>query len=305
MIRYLRHADIDKAEWDRKLLVCPNKLWYAQSHVLNIASPGWDALVDEVSGGMMPLTWRKKFGVAYLFQPFGLQQLGVFSPLAITRAVSSEFIAAIPEDFKLVEIGLNQHMPVLPVPGWSATEHPDQLIDLSAGIAAVRANYASGHQRNLRTVAEGEAATAKPMTAEAFCGLFQRTTAQRFKGIDARGLRSLLPLLRAGRDRAEVDIIGIGDEHGNWRAGAAFVHWQGRSILLKSAADEVGRDMHAMFRLVDDGLERACERSSIMDFAGSEHPGTARFYKGFGATPAVYLRLSRNNLPFWLKPFKR
>ncbi|MBK6776512.1 MAG: hypothetical protein IPG74_11990 [Flavobacteriales bacterium] len=143
------------------------------------------------------------------------------------------------------------------------------------------------------------------MDPRSFSDLFIRTTAERFKGIDAHGLRSMASLLQAGNDHGEVDIIGIRDEQGEWRAGAAFVHWQGRTVLLKSASDDKGRSLNAMFHLVDVGLEHACSVSALMDFAGSEHQGTARFYEGFGAKPTVYLRLSKNDLPFWLKPFKR
>lgn len=305
MIRYLRHADIDKAEWDRKLLASPNKLWYALSHVLDVSSPGWEALVDDVNEAMMPLTWRRKFGFRYLFQPFGLQQLGVFSPRPINSGISSAFLAAVPKHFRLAEIAINQGMPAPQALGWASTEHPDSILDLSEGIDKVRANYSKGHERNVQKAGERLSSLAHPMDPRSFSDLFLRTTAERFKGIDAHGLHTMASLLKAGSDRGEVDIIGIRDEQGTWRAGVAFVHWQGRTILLKSASDDAGRSMNAMFHLVDVGLQHACAVSALMDFAGSEHQGTARFYEGFGAKPTVYLRLSKNNLPFWLKPFKR
>ena len=305
MIRYVHHADIDKAEWDRRLRSCSNMLWYAQSYVLDIASPDWEALVDDSTGAMMPLTWRKKFGVRYLFQPFGLQQLGVFAPATITQEVASAFIRSIPDHFRLAQISINQSMPAPAVEGWHATEHTNQVLDLSGGIERVRTNYSKGHERKLRKGLDVEGLLAQPMDGHAFSELFQRTTAQRFAGIDVRGLRSLPVLLQAGIDRGDVDILGVRGAAGVWGGGIAFAHWCGRSILLKSAVDEAGREMNAMFHLVDAGAEHACGRSSILDFAGSEHPGTARFYEGFGARSTVYLRLTMNDLPFWLKPFKR
>lgn len=303
MIRHLLHTDIDMAEWDVRLLACRNKLWYAQSYVLGIASPGWEALIDDESGAIMPLTWRKKFGIAYLFQPFGLQQLGVFSPTAITQEVASAFIAAVPRRFRLAEIAINSLMPRPADPGWASTEHPDQLLDLSVGVERVRQGYAKGHDRNLRKSSEG-GMRVESMDPQAFAHLFERTTAERFGGMDARSLRSLLLLLQAANEHGEADIIGIRGDDG-WMAGVAFIQWQGRCILLKSAADVTGRSANAMFHLVDAGLARACAHSDLMDFAGSEHPGTARFYDGFGARPSIYLRLTMNDLPFWLKPFKR
>jgi hypothetical protein len=56
-----------------------NGIVYAYSWYLDIVSPGWDALVKDDYKSVMPLTWRKKYGIKYLYQPFFTQQLGVFS----------------------------------------------------------------------------------------------------------------------------------------------------------------------------------------------------------------------------------
>ena len=106
MIEHLPHSAIDKRWWDAQLLRCSNKMWYAQSWVLDIASPGWEALVDRGSGAIMPLTWRKKYGVRYLYQPYGLQQLGVFAP-AIGDGLQGRFLDAVPQAFKYWDIYLN------------------------------------------------------------------------------------------------------------------------------------------------------------------------------------------------------
>ncbi|MEO5584652.1 MAG: hypothetical protein ABIQ75_04270, partial [Flavobacteriales bacterium] len=70
MISYLRHTDIDLAAWDRRMAACANASWYGLSATLDAAAPGWDALLDEATGAQMPLPWRMKYGVRYLYQPF-------------------------------------------------------------------------------------------------------------------------------------------------------------------------------------------------------------------------------------------
>ena len=65
MILHVRHADIDKTAWDRRLAASGNVMWYGQSTVLDAASPGWDALIDEETGEQMPILWRRKYGIRY------------------------------------------------------------------------------------------------------------------------------------------------------------------------------------------------------------------------------------------------
>src|SRR6185503_15114532 len=88
----------------------PSGLIYAHSWYLDHMAENWDALVMGDYEAVMPLTWKRKFGFSYLYQPFLTAQLGVFSHG--NRTVSNEelvnlFINMIPRHFRLIEINLN------------------------------------------------------------------------------------------------------------------------------------------------------------------------------------------------------
>ena len=51
---------------------------YAFSYYLNSMAKNWDALVLNDYDAVMPLTWNKKYGFYYLYQPFMSASLGVF-----------------------------------------------------------------------------------------------------------------------------------------------------------------------------------------------------------------------------------
>ena len=80
-------------------------------------------------------------------------------------------------------------------------------------------------------------------------------------------------------------------------AGAYFVKAGGRLIFLKGLANEQGRNLRAMPMLIDRVIEAHAGASLILDFAGSNDEDLARFYRGFGAQRAVYLRSVINRLP--------
>ena len=106
MIQYLEHSKIDKAQWDATIAQCGNI--YAYSWYLDVVHPGWEALVDDDYQTVMPLTGGKKFGVHYLFQPYFVQQLGVFSKQPLSPEKTEEFLNAIPKKYRFSEIRLNE-----------------------------------------------------------------------------------------------------------------------------------------------------------------------------------------------------
>lgn len=300
MIRHLRHGDIDKAAWDAMLVRCANRLWYAQSWVLDRMSPGWEALVDEATGALMPLTHRRKAGIDYLFQPLGLQQLGVFSPQPGAEA-HDRFLEAIPERFRYIDIALNEAMQGLEQrDGVSA--FINQLIQLDAPAEVLRERYDQGHRRNLRRTSVDLVPGA--VGPEAFEALFRATTGRRFGPSAVKGLHAFIRTVADGIDRGQCALEGRyqGDE---LVAAICTASWEGRIILLKSAATERGQAARAMFHFYDALIARHAGHGSLLDLAGSMTPGVARFNAGFGARATTYFRLRRNRLPLPLRWIKR
>jgi len=299
MIRHLRHTEIDKAAWDARLLRCANRLWYAQSWVLDLACPGWEALIDEESGAMMPLTCRRKWGIDYLYQPLGLQQLGVLS-VELNGALCERFFAAIHERFRYIDIALNEAMSAVPADR-GLTPSNNQVLAATADIDAIRAGYSTGHRRNLKEAGIGLAPSV--LDAAGFEALFRGTTGARFGASAVKGLGEFMAVVEVGMKRGQCSIAALADGH-EVVAAACFATWEGRSILLKSANTEAGYRAKSMFRITDDWLARHAGSGDLLDFAGSNTSSVARFNAGFGAVTRPYFRLRRNRLPLlvrWLK----
>ena len=301
MIRHLLHAEIDKQRWDAMLLACPNRLWYAQSWVLDIAAPDWGALVDESVGALMPLTWRRKWGIDYLFQPLGLQQLGAFAP-TMDAALAQRFLDAIPQRFRYADIQLNESMHVQPSVHDTLQVKENQLIPLQHPLDQIRAGYAKGHRRNLREAGAG--LQAGSIGVQRFAELFRSTTGARYGPDALRGFDVFTQVMQEGVRRGQCEVSAL-LRNGEPVAAACFATWEGRTILLKSANTAHGLEAKAMFRVVDDWIARHAGSERLFDLAGSSTPSVARFNAGFGAESRVYLRLVRNRLPAPLRWLKR
>lgn len=298
MIRHAAHADIDRGAWDALLKQCPGRLWYARSRVLDRTGP-WDALIDEEAGAIMPLPYRVKWGIPYLYNPYGLQQLGVFAQEP-SKALATAFIHAIPHRFRYVDIWVNADTEASVTTG-RFEARTDQILRCDQDMETLRAHYSQGHRRNLRK--NTEVPIDHTMTIDAFIGLFERTTGARFGG-SPRG--SLAPLRGIIADAVEE---GIGElacvrMDGVPVAAACFITWEGRSILLKTANDARGQEVRAMFHLVDRWIAQHAGSGMLLDFAGSNTASVARFNAGFGAVPSTYFRFRQNRLPWPLLHLK-
>ncbi len=300
MIEHLHNADIDKAWWDAQLATCGNRNWYAFSRVLGIASPGWNAMVDRESGAVMPLTWRSKFGIRYLHQPFGLQQLGVFAPV-YTDAIGNALLAAVPRLYGYWDIYLNEAMQAVEI--GDTTSCQQQVVPIAPTVDEQRAGYGQGHQRNLRKAEAHRPLLTWEVTPDEFVALFGATTGERF-AVPVLDMRMIADLISMAVKVGEARILGL-REYGVLCAAACFVEHGGRSILLKSAVSKRGQELQAMFLIIDGYLTSGAGGSALLDFAGSNTPSVARFYAGFGARTSVYSRLLRNRLPRPLRWYKQ
>src|SRR5688500_2956885 len=105
-IRYIKRADLDVEKWNACVDAAPNGLIYAYTFYLDAMCDNWDALVLNDYEAVMPLPWRKKWGVTYLYQPLLVAQLGLFGK-GITKGMFLRFLNAIPKIFKFLDYQLN------------------------------------------------------------------------------------------------------------------------------------------------------------------------------------------------------
>lgn len=301
MIRHLEHTDIDKVLWDERLRRSPDRLWYLQAWVLDRCCPEWEALVDD-DGWFMPLLWRRKFGVDYLYQPYAVQFQGVFGPHR-DAVVYAAFLAAVPDRFKYWDIHVGIGMDVRSSTDLKVAPKRTQELPLDEDIDTLRSGYSKGHRRNLRPMEDVMVEVVDDIGIEEFIAVFLSTTGRRYRNIPAGGLELLRRLLQGAKERGELAMRGIRDNK-ELIAAACFIVWEGRAILLKSANTAVGQERKAMFRIIDHFIAGHAGSHLLLDFAGSNSPSTIRFNEGFGARSKVYLHLVRNRLPAPFKWFK-
>lgn len=308
MIRYLKHNEIDKALWDATIAASPQCLSYAFSWYLDIACPNWDALIDDDYQAVMPLPQKVKLGITYVYPPYFIQQLGVFSSRDLKIKIIQDFITAIPEKFKFIEYNLNienssigeevfrnQKFEVLR----NVTHH----LSLQNDYTAISKNYSQNLKRNLKKAVAAELVIQENVDAKTVVELFRKNRGKEIDNLKDENYKTFLALVTRAKKQHTLKTVGI-----NYKkelcAGAVFWIQNNSLIFIFSATNALAKKTGAMPFLIDYVIQQFSNKAIKLDFEGSNNAALARFYKGFGAAEKVYFQLKRNNLPKpirWLK----
>ena len=286
MISYLENKAIDKPKWDALIAECGNI--YAYSWYLDIAHPGWDALVDDDYQAVMPLTGGKKFGVNYLFQPFFVQQLGVFSKTPMTEGKLKDFLDAIPDKYRFCELRLNESN-TLDNDIEEFDYHRNILLDLNQDIQSLRTNYHQNTKRNLAKAENHNLHLLETVQPQQVVDLFRNNRGALLEKWGDAEYGVLLRLVEEAEKHDAAFVWGVSDqEDGDPLCAAIFMKTNDRITFLFSGLNEEGKQCQAMTYLIDQVIQRYANQPITFDFEGSDNDNLARFYLGFGGREVRY-----------------
>ena len=293
MIRYLSHTEIDRNKWDNCISNAVFETIYPYSWYLDVTSPGWYALVEGEYERIMPLTWKRKYGIRMLMQPPLTQQLGIFAAQKPDADKVREFMRSISQKYLLVDICLNQGNQFEGVSVRQEARHNYEL-DISDPGLDPEKHYTTNTRRNIQ---KGQTSqySIKKMQVNAYLdlkfSLKENSGLKKYQALFERLYRSL-----ENEDRAEVFGLYLGS---GLHAAAVLGYSGSRSVYLNGCSTEEGKNRRSMFVLMDHMIRMRVGQHRIFDFEGSNIPVVARFFKGFGAVREVYPRIMRT--PFQIR----
>ena len=294
MINYLEHKAIDKARWDALITDCGNI--YAYSWYLDIVHPGWEALVEDDYQSVMPLTGGKKFGVNYLFQPFFVQQLGVFSKSPMTAEMTEAFLKVIPSKYRFAEIRLNEGN-VFADGAQGVEYHRNVLLDLNQGYEAIRANYHQNTKRNLAKAESNNLQLVDTVIPYHVVALFRDNRGALLDKWGDAEYDVLTHLAKVAQKRNAAFMLGVSEKGvGQLICAAIFMKTKDRITFLFSGLTEEGKQRQAMTYLLDQVIQKHSCQPMTFDFEGSDDDNLARFYLGFGGKETKYPSYCFNRL---------
>jgi hypothetical protein len=301
-IKYLQHKEIDKAKWDACITNAPNGLIYAYSFYLDCMARHWDALVLGDYAAVMPLTWNKKYGFYYLYQPAFTASLGVFGK-NLTKEIIDDFVRMIPPKFKLVEVSLNSGNIVGDSKSFSFLRS-NYVLHLNKPYEAICKSYRDNHNRNIKKAFQLGCSVSKEVSVDEIIQL-NKEQLQHIDGTKPEDYPNFKKLYELLKSRKQAEVYGIVDPKNKTLASAVFFFSHNRAYYIMVGNHPDGKTIGASHALIDAFIKDHADQDLKLDFEGSDIRTLAFFYSGFGATEEVYPALKINKLPWYIRLLKK
>lgn len=282
-IQYIKRKDLNETKYNTCIAQSLNSRIYAFSWYLDTVADHWDVLVYGNYEAVMPLPWRQKWGISYIYIPAWVQQLGVFGSTTLKEHQIQMMIDAIPKKFKKIDIHLNEqnflnHSLV--------SARTNFLLKLEDSFEEIQKNYQKNRNQALKSALEFDTTIKFSSKPHAILQLHQEFIQPKthLKNRDLDNLIKLLSTLKI-----DTDVYFYESWYQNRLIGGAiFLKSQNRYYYLLSAVNDEGKKMQSMSVILNEFIKNHAEQDCLFDFEGSMIPGIASFFKSFGAKKVNY-----------------
>ncbi len=284
MIKYLKHNQIDKDKWDACVTQAGNFKIFVYSWWLDIVSPGWQALVLDDYNAVMPLTWKKKYALAYLIQPLFSQQLGIFSTDYLNY--TNQFFKSIPNKFLYAKICITNEMQSSKKPKGKA--HSNFLLPLKDSYNNLLGNFTKSTKKSIKKAINRNVSITTCKKEESI--EFFKKEYYQLLNIPKEKFDILSQILSSGASNGELKCFGA-YENKNMLATACCL-LANKHIFMIMVASPEGKDKRALFLLIDEMIRNYSSQDVILDFGGSDVESIAYVFSGFGAKKETYFEFN-------------
>jgi hypothetical protein len=295
---YKTRHEIDVAKWDRCIDESRNGLIYAYAFYLDALADNWDALVLNDYEAVMPLPWKRKYGLYYLYQPALIAQLGIFGK-EIDAALVESFLAAIPTRFRLWEFPLNQQNR-FELKRFQLFDRSNYVLPLNQTYEILNKNYRENTKRNIKKSVQFGCYSMRDIPVDDIISLAEEQPNNASKR-DLQRFKHLFPLLQT---RSAIRSYGVFSKQNQLLASCAFTFSHNRAYYILVGNHPNGRTLGASHALIDTFIRDHSHEDLLLDFEGSDVRNLAFFYSSFGASEERYSAIRLNKLPWYIKWMK-
>ncbi|MCO6495124.1 MAG: hypothetical protein J5I91_05525 [Bacteroidetes bacterium] len=293
-IRYVKYRKISRVKWDALIRRSPQALFYGLSVVYDTMCKRWDALVMGDYEAVMPLPKRKKFGVvSYIFQPYFVQQSGIYAKTEVDKETIRRFVNSIPKKFVRVHCHFNYENDLQGIKeDWVVNKRRSYQIDLNKDYESIRTHYTKDCLKNLRKLEEANVLITNNIKTDLVIDIYKSAYGKLNPGISNAKYQRFALLVNLLEKQNMVEKAAVYQKETLLACGI-FIKAFGRIHYCLGAPTEEGRKLGATHLLIDSMIKKFSNQPLFFDFEGSELPNVAAFYKKFGPEENYFQTLEK------------
>lgn len=250
------------------MLACANSLIYAHADYLDFMCPGWCALIDDDHQYFMPVPLKRKFGIAYAYQPLLIEQLGIFSSQSISNEITKLFLDRVVRMCSSVSLYLNYANPVA-----GARPRANFVIDLNAPFDAIQKRFKKNVVKKPLTLS----LKFEESTPDELFSAYRKITLPKVPHLNEQILSQFELLCAVLFNANKAFVRKVVSPAGQTQAIGIFLSDGRRIYKLMSATGHEGRSSHANVLMIYEVIREYAGKNLLFDFCGSEVPGVQSF----------------------------
>ena len=304
-IQYLLHNKIDKQKWDDCINKSVNRLIYAKSFYLDAMAANWDAIVLNDYEAVMPLTWKKKWGIVYLYQPAFIQQGGIFYVAELSAATQKLIADKAFTKFKFAEITFNYLNSVNDLTNAKINIRTNFILPLTNNYQQISKGYHSSITKDLKRSRQFKLQYHTSDDYLTIVDLYKKLYQKRLPFFSDKDFTNFILVCKKMWADDNLIIRKITDVNRETLAAVILLKDNSRLYNIISCTTIDGKHKGANHFLYDKLIQEFCNTDYILDFEGSDVKGIADFYRRFNAINQPYPFCKINKLNPVIKLFKR
>ncbi len=284
-IIFISRKEIDVDKYNNCIKNSIESRIYAYSWYLDAVAENWSVLSFNDYEIVMPIPWKSKYGIKYIYTPPWIQQLGVFSKKErLSENQLEQFIKRIPSYFFKIELSLNSSNVL-------ENCHPNYILYLDKSYDLIYEGYRKLRARNLER-AKKQQIKVSIVPLDKVLRLHANEKPKEIKTFQANFV-CIKALFHSVSKYSNIHVLGCENEDGDLMGGAVFLMDSKRITYLFSIVNKEGKAKNVMTLIIDEIIKENANSSLILDFEGSSIKGVATFFKSFGAINEPYYSLRK------------
>lgn len=301
MITRISRKELDVVKYNNCITNALQSNIFGFSWYLDVICTNWDVLVLNDYEAVMPIPWRKKYFLKYVYIPLWLIELGIYSPEIEDE---NEFLIELFDDFKFVETKTNTHNSFSMFHNFQK-EYKRQILSLTDSYNTIFSNYKKDRKKDLKRATKNDLTEKWNDTPEKLIELFKANVGKRVSNIKEHDYEALLKLMEVCIEKRKGEVLSVYNKEYDLVASGFLLKHAERVTILVSSTDFKNRKNGANTFLINSAIFKYQPKYAVFDFGGSRMKNISTYFLSFGATSEKYIYLKYNNLSRFLRFFKR
>lgn len=299
-ITRVSRQELHLSRYEKCLETAPGAPVYAWPWFLDIMAGKWEVLVWDDYRYVMPVAFRRKWGISYVYQPVFVQQLGIYpaAPPDETRA----FFTLLASLYPYIHYPSGYGAEEAEAAGFTIMEHHTRRLRLGTGYPSLAARFGDYITQNLKKATLNQITVSREFQPAVF---FELQKVSRKIPVPADAWNRFRRLMEATLSDGRGLLLVARDPGKEAVAAAYFILWRDTAYYMAVCSGPRGRALRAGFALLDTFFRDHGHLPITFDFEGSSVEGVDRFFAAFGAESSPYYLFRLNRLPWPIRRIKQ